>query len=84
MVILNSRGIHLRPSSLISAAIRDYSGTVSIEKEDGTRVGGKSPLEILGLGLTQYSAITLTVDGPEEAEFCQRLVELFAKHFDFA
>ena len=83
-VVHNARGIHLRPSGVIAAAIRSYPGLVRIEKDDGSSYEISSPLSILGLGLSQYSAITIQVSGPDEASESAHLADLFSQNYDFS
>jgi phosphotransferase system HPr (HPr) family protein len=83
-IIMNKRGIHLRPATEIFTAIRNFSGKVTVEKEGEEPVVIDTPFALIGLCLIQYSLVTITVEGDNEAQFSQELAELFSRHFDFA
>ncbi len=83
-VIRNQRGIHLRPSGIIAAALKEFPGTVSLERDGCDVVQLKpSPLSILSLGLTADTTIILHISGPGEEEFSSRLAQLFSQQYDF-
>ena len=81
---MNKRGIHLRPASLIFNAINHYPGTVKVAKADEVPCVIDTQFALLGLCLLPYTMVTIQVDGPNEASFCDKLAELFSKHYDFA
>lgn len=84
VTVQNSRGIHLRPSSLIARALRGYPGQVSVSGRDGLphRINA-SPLVVLSLGLQCGDTIIIQVEGPDEGMKCAELAELFSKAYDF-
>jgi len=81
-IIQNAHGIHCRPSALIIKETAYYDGEIEVGAESG-KTNLKSVIGLIGLGLEQGTQITIHVSGPDEAMFCQRLVELFERHFDF-
>ncbi len=85
VLVQNARGIHLRPSGLIAAALRDYAGKAWVVPADGSRETQitSSPLSIMGLSLRQGDVVTLRLEGEGEAEKLAELAELFSKKYDF-
>jgi len=80
--IKNSAGIHLRPSGLIMKAIEQYDGKVRLTNgRSQTEVD--SIMSIIALGLCEGDSVSIEVEGPNEAEKAEELVELFETHFDF-
>ncbi len=82
-IVRNYHGIHMRPSSLIRKAVADYAGTVQLVGTDGKSANPRSVLSILSLSLVQGSTFTVRVEGPDEQQFCDKLVELMESTFDF-
>lgn len=84
VLVQNARGIHLRPSGLIAAALRDYPGKAWVVSADGqeTRITS-SPLSIMGLSLRQGDVVTLRLEGEGEAEKLDELAGLFSQKYDF-
>lgn len=81
-VIQNEHGIHVRPSTQIIEEVADYTGDVHLSSSKGES-DLRSVLSLLLLGLQKGDQITLGVTGPDEEEFCERLVTLFETKFDF-
>ncbi len=80
--IVNSAGIHCRPSAAIVKALMGYTGDITVTSPDGS-CDPRSIMELLALCLHEGTAIRIQVDGPDEAEVAQKLVTLFESHFDF-
>ncbi len=83
VTIRNKAGIHCRPSSTIMMTAAKYPGNQFIVIAERGTTELKSILDLLALGLQQGNQITLRVTGPDEAEACEKLAELFAAEFDF-
>jgi len=81
--IRNSAGIHCRPSASIIKFANNYPGDITICTEDGEEVDLRSMLALVALGLEEGATVTVWVSGPDEETFCDELVELFERHFDF-
>ncbi len=80
--VQNQQGIHCRPSAVIVREAMNYPGVINA-KYDGRESNLRSVMDLLILGLKQGAEITIQVSGPDETQFCGRLVELFETHFDF-
>ncbi len=81
--ITNTRGIHLRPSSLIASALDGYEGQATIVCHGRRHRLQPTPLAIMALGLRQGDSFRLDVTGPEEETLCDRLADLFSRKYDF-
>ncbi|MGN0866439.1 MAG: HPr family phosphocarrier protein [Oligosphaeraceae bacterium] len=84
VMIENARGIHLRPSGVIAASLKGYSGRAWVVSPQGkaTQITA-SPLSVMGLSLRRGDVVTLRVEGEGEEEKLRELGELFGKHYDF-
>lgn len=80
--VLNSAGIHCRPSAIIVTEVIAYPGTVRMTCDAG-EVDLRSLLALVSLGLDAGSTVRIGVSGPDEETFCDRLVEMFERRFDF-
>ncbi len=81
--ITNTRGIHLRPSSLIASALDGFAGEATIVCHGRRHRLQASPLAIMALGLRKGDAFSLDVAGPEEESLCERLADLFSRTYDY-
>jgi phosphotransferase system HPr (HPr) family protein len=81
--VRNSAGIHCRPSAVIVREAMAYAGESWVECDAG-KANLRSILELVALGLTQGTRVKVSVEGPDERAFCNRLARLFEHHFDFA
>lgn len=81
--IKNAYGIHCRPSSVISKIVKDYPGTIEIIGPAGVKANPKSVLAMLSLALTKGSEFTVTVEGENEKEMCERMIQLLESEYDF-
>ena len=80
--ILNSAGIHCRPSAVIIKETTQYTGQIRIVAETGD-ADLKSIYGLLGLALECGLALEIEVTGPDEEAWADKLVELFERHYDF-
>lgn len=58
-------GIHARPAGLLVRQVKNYSSTVTIEK-DGQQVNALRLMALMGLCVKQGNTITVKVEGPDE------------------
>jgi phosphocarrier protein HPr len=80
--VRNSAGIHCRPSALIVTAAIAYPGKIQVTCDEGD-VDLRSLLALVSLGLSEGTPVRIRVWGPDEETVCQKMVELFERHFDF-
>lgn len=81
-IIANSQGIHCRPSALIVKEFLGYPGNIRISNGTGS-CDVSSVMQLLSLELHQGCKIKIRVDGDNEAQMADRLVELFETNYDF-
>jgi phosphocarrier protein HPr len=81
--IQNGHGIHCRPSTAIVKAMADYDGTIRVVGKQGT-ASCRSVMELMAMELYDGTPVTIEVEGPDETDIADQLVELFERHFDFA
>ena len=78
--IENKTGIHARPASVFVQTASKFKSKVQI-KAKGKTVDAKSILMIMSMGLTNGTEITLSADGPDEAEAVATLKKLVDDKF---
>ncbi|MBQ7199205.1 MAG: HPr family phosphocarrier protein [Selenomonadaceae bacterium] len=78
--IENKTGIHARPASVFVQTASKFKSKVQI-KAKGKTVDAKSILMIMSMGLTKGTEITLSADGPDEAEAVATLKKLVDDKF---
>jgi phosphocarrier protein HPr len=79
--IINKLGLHARASAKLSHLANSFQSDIFlIYHED--RVNAKSLLGILTLAASVGNPITIEVDGKDEKEAAQKLVEIFKNKFD--
>lgn len=70
--IKDELGIHARPAGLIVKLAGRYESKITITKDGKTADAGRI-LALMGLGVTKGTYITVTVEGPDEAEGAKAL-----------
>ena len=80
VVIQNKVGLHARPATFFIQKANEFKSTVWVEKEE-RRVNAKSLLGVLSLGIVGGTAIRIIVDGSDEEEALNALVELVESGF---
>lgn len=72
-------GIHARPAGLLVKQVKNYSSTVTIEK-DGQQVNAQRLMALMGLCVKQGNTITVTVEGPDEETAATELAAWMEKN----
>lgn len=81
LTIRNKVGLHARPAALfVQTAARFKDTTIEVVK-GGTVRNAKSILNVLALGVSQGTTITLRADGPEAEAALTALTELVDSDF---
>ena len=60
-------GIHARPAGLLTKEAKKYKSTITLTK-DGKSVNVLKLMALMGLGVKHGDTITVSVEGPDEAE----------------
>jgi phosphocarrier protein HPr len=80
VTILNRAGIHARPASLIVQTAQQFDSSIWIEKED-VKINAKSIMNILTLGATYQTKLTISAEGSDEDDAVAELSDLFDNKF---
>lgn len=73
-------GLHARPSSLLVKTSSGFASDFEIELQ-GYRINGKSILGIMMLAAECGTELELMMDGPDEEEAMDAVVQLFESNF---
>lgn len=80
VIVKNKTGIHARPAAEFVQTAGRYSSNITIRK-DAKSVNAKSLLNILALGISQNSRVTISAEGEDAAEAVKALVRLIEAGF---
>ncbi len=78
--IENSSGLHARPAAHLVKIAGKFQSDIKILK-DGLEVNGKSIMGVMMLAAEQGSELEFVVDGVDEQDALNALVELVRKNF---
>ncbi len=78
--IVNSLGLHARPSALLVTTASKFQAEVYFTK-DGLRVNGKSIMGVMMLAAENGSDILIEVDGTDENDALEALIEVIQSGF---
>jgi phosphocarrier protein len=80
VVVLNSTGMHARPASIFVKTAAKFKSEIKVEKE-GKEALAKSIMGVLSLGISKGTKILIKVNGEDEQEALNALVELVESKF---
>ncbi|GAA3410141.1 HPr family phosphocarrier protein [Paenibacillus hodogayensis] len=78
--LLNEGGLHARPATFFAETAAKFEASVTVKCKD-KQVDGKRVIGLMRLGAKQGDLVTITVDGPDEAEALDSLAG-FLEHVD--
>ena len=78
--IVNKLGLHARASAKFTQIAGQYKSDVFLTR-NGRRVNAKSIMGVMMLAASKSSKVTIEVDGIDEAEAMQALVQLIEDKF---
>lgn len=81
VTLINASGLHARPAAQLVNAVKQYKDTVVKIAKEGREVDAKSMLGMMSLGAKQGAVLSISADGPEEAELVQLLTGLIESGF---
>jgi phosphocarrier protein HPr len=81
VTILNKKGLHTRPAATLVKTAARFQSELSIRK-DSLEINGKSIIGVMTLAAEQGATLILRLEGPDEIEAADTLVDLFARKFD--
>ena len=76
--IVAETGIHARPATLLVQTASKFNSDINLEYK-GKSVNLKSIMGVMSLGVGQGAEVTITVDGQDEAEAMEGIVETLKK-----
>ncbi|MBN2651939.1 MAG: HPr family phosphocarrier protein [Spirochaetales bacterium] len=79
--ITNPKGIHARPSTMIVQASLKFDSEIFLQK-DGVKVSASNIMSILTLAAVFGDKLMIIVDGPDDKEAMDHMVEIFRRKFD--
>ena len=80
VTIQNEQGLHARPADLFVRTASQFKSTVEVVK-GSLRVDGKSILDVLTLGATQNTELTIEATGSDAQAVLDALAELVESKF---
>jgi phosphocarrier protein len=80
VTILNTLGLHVRPSAAMAGAAAKFKSAVSVLK-DGQAVNAKSSIDLLTLAAVAGTELTLRAEGDDAREAVDALAALIQTKF---
>ena len=80
LTVKNRAGIHARPASLFVQKAKSFQSKIQLAF-NGKSVDAKSILAVMTLGAKNGAEVTITADGPDEAEAIAGIKELIESRF---
>lgn len=81
VTVKNKQGFHLRPATMIAKVTRGAASSVCLSN-GGTETDCSDVLDLLSLEAHVGSVLLLSVDGEDEQEVMDSIVDLFERRFD--
>ena len=78
--IVNRLGLHARAAAKLVGTATRFSSTLTVGRE-GRNADAKSIMAVMMLAATRGHTVTVTAEGPDEAEALEAVSELFAERF---
>jgi phosphocarrier protein len=78
--IINKLGLHARASAKLTQTAARFDSEVWLSRS-GRRVNGKSIMGVMMLAAARGTSLRIDVEGPDEAEAMQALVDLIGDKF---
>lgn len=81
IILSNESGLHARPAGILVNKAKNYESDIQIKYQDKT-VNAKSIMNLLSLGLSKGSEITIITKGEDEEKALNALVEILENQLD--
>jgi phosphocarrier protein len=82
VTIVNTKGVHARPASLLARTSVQFDAKISVIRDDQT-VSAKDVLGILSLQAVCGVQLTIAAEGPDEEAAVAEIVNLIQTGFHF-
>lgn len=79
-IVRDPLGIHARPAGMLAKEAQNFPDTAITIEKDGKTAGAGQLLKLMGLGIRQGDAVTVTVQGPSEEAAIQAMQLFFSEH----
>ena len=74
VIVKNETGLHARPATSLVQFVKNFDGKVELIKY-GKTANAKSIFNVMALGISQDTEVTVRLDGENEEENLKKLVE---------
>lgn len=74
VVVNNETGLHARPAAALVQFVKNFDGDVELIK-DGKTANAKSIFNVMALGISKGTEVTVRINGENEKENLEKLVE---------
>ena len=74
VVVKNETGLNARPAASLVQFVKNFDGNVELIK-DGKTANAKSIFNVMALGISKGTEITVRVEGNDEQENLDKLIE---------
>ncbi|APO94624.1 HPr family phosphocarrier protein [Xanthomonas vesicatoria] len=81
LIVSNRLGLHARATAKLVQTLSSYRSNATLAAK-GREVNAKSIMGVMLLAAGQGTSVVVRLDGEDEADALQALVELFERRFD--
>jgi phosphocarrier protein len=81
LIVSNRLGLHARATAKLVQTLSSYRSNATLAAK-GREVNAKSIMGVMLLAAGQGTSVVVRLDGEDEAQALQALVELFERRFD--
>ncbi|RBK43371.1 phosphocarrier protein HPr, partial [Xanthomonas oryzae pv. oryzae] len=81
LIVSNRLGLHARATAKLVQTLSSYRSNATLAAK-GREVNAKSIMGVMLLAAGQGTSVVVRLDGEDEAEALQALVDLFERRFD--
>ncbi|KFA18754.1 phosphocarrier protein HPr [Xanthomonas vasicola pv. musacearum NCPPB 4392] len=81
LIVSNRLGLHARAAAKLVQTLSSYRSNATLAAK-GREVNAKSIMGVMLLAAGQGTSVVVRLDGEDEAEALQALVDLFERRFD--
>lgn len=81
-IVGSAVGLHARPVSIFTRAVRSSGIAVQIARKNGPAVNAASPLLVMSLGIGSGEEVRLFSEAPDSLEALEKLADLVATELD--